>query len=446
LKLIGISKNKINKKNMRNGFTLIETLIGIAILAIVMLGIYGIFQGSLKMVNSSRARLTAQVLINQKLEETRNLSYNKVGTVSGIPSGVIIEEVEITRNGINFTVKTTVVYIDDPFDGINPGDTLPNDYKRVKVKADWSGAFEGSLSGFTDISPKGAEQAAGSGTLSIVCFDADGAGVAQANVYLKNNDVVPAIEANYLTDDNGLLTLAGAPESVEAYQITLSKSGYSADRTYGEGEVEDPVKLHSSVAEGKLTEISFAIDKLSIFNVSVVSEETGLPIGNISFHLQGLKKIGKEIPTYKYSEDHSVDAAGQLTILNLEWDSYEFSVDKGATGFDLISPDSDEQPIDLLPDTITPVTLILGAENTLLITVKDSGDSEPIFGAGVRIFNLGLGYDEIVPTNEQGQVFFTPLEEDDYSLEIQADAYQNYSSTVTILGDTTDEALMQKLP
>jgi prepilin-type N-terminal cleavage/methylation domain-containing protein len=443
LKLIGIGKNKINKKNMENGFTLIETLIGVAILTIVMLGIYGIFQGSLRMVNSSRARLTAQALINQKLEETRNISYNKVGTVSGIPSGTIPEQIEITRNNINFTVKTTVVYIDDPFDGINPGDTLPNDYKRVKVKADWSGAFKGSLSGFTDISPKGAEQAVGSGTLSIVCFDASGVGVAQANVYLKNDDVIPAIEANYLTDDDGQLILAGSPESVEAYQITLSKSGYSTDRTYGEGEVGDPVKLHSSVAEGKLTEISFAIDKLSVFNVNAISEETGLPIGNVLFHLQGLKKIGNEVPTYKYSEDHSVDASGQLTILDLEWDSYEFSVDKGATGFDLISP---EQPIDLLPDTITPVTLILSAENTLLMTVKNSGDSEPIFGAGVRIFNLDLGYDEIVPTDEQGQAFFTPLEENDYSLEIQAGGYQNYSSTVTILGDTTDEALMQKLP
>jgi prepilin-type N-terminal cleavage/methylation domain-containing protein len=269
---------------MKNGFTLIETLIGIAILAIVMLGIYGIFQGSLRMVSNSRARLTAQALVNQKLEEARNISYNKVGTLGGIPSGAIAEEAQITRNGIDFTVKTTVVYLDDPFDGINPDDTLPNDYKRVKVKITWSGISKGVLSGFTDISPKGAEQAAGSGTLSIVCFDASGAGVAQANVYLKNDDVVPAIEANYLTDDNGQLVLAGAPESVEAYQITLSKNAYSTDRTYGEDEVEDPVKIHSSVAEGKLTEISFAIDKLSIFNVNVISEETGLPLGDIPFH------------------------------------------------------------------------------------------------------------------------------------------------------------------
>ena len=431
---------------MKNGFTLIETLVGVAILAIVMLGIYGIFQGSLRMVSSSRARLTAQALINQKLEEARNLSYNKIGTLGGIPSGTIIEEAEITRNGIDFTIKTTVVYIDDPFDGISPDDTLPNDYKRVKVKANWSGISEGVFSGFTDIAPKGTEQAAGSGTLSIVCFDASGAGVPQANVYLRNDDVVPAIEANYLTDDNGQLTLAGAPESVEAYQITLSKGGYSTDRTYGEDEVEDPVKIHSSVVEGKLTEISFSIDKLSIFNINVVSEETGLPVGNVLFHLQGLKKIGKEVPTYKYSKDHSVDAAGQLTILNLEWDSYEFSIDEDATGFDLISPNPDEQPIDLLPDTITPVTLILGAENTLIMTVKDSEDSEPIFRAGVRIFNLDLGYDGIVPTDEQGQAFFTPLEEDDYNLEIQADGYQDYSSTVTITGDTEDEALMEKLP
>ena len=127
------------------------------------------------------------------------------------------------------------------------------------------------------------------------------------------------------------------------------------------------------------------------------------------------------------------------------WYSYNFSIDKDLTGFDLVSTNP-EQPVDLLPDTTTPVTLILGAENTFLITVKDSSTLEPIFSASARIFNLDLGYDQTIPTDEQGQAFFAPLEENDYNLEIQANGYQDYSSVITISGDIEQEVLLEKSP
>jgi len=419
------------------GFTLIETLIGVTILTIIMFGIYGIFQGGLRIINNSRAKLTAQALANQKLEEARNLPYDKVGTIGGIPAGTIPEQITVTRNKINFTVKTTVVYIDDPFDEISPVDTLPNDYKRVKIKVDWSENFKGTITFFTDIAPKGTEQESGGGTLFLSCFDANGLAVAQADVYIKNEEVNPTIEANYQTNNDGQLILAGSPASIESYQISLSKDGYSTDRTYGIEEIANPAKPHSSVIEGQLTEISFSIDKLSTFNVNIISEETGLPIGNIPFNLQGTKIIGTDDddqPVYKYSQNHTANADGQIEIPNLEWDSYNFSIDKDLTGFDLVSTNP-EQPVDLLPDTTTPVTLILGAENTFLITVKDSSTLEPIFSASARIFNLDLGYDQTIPTDEQGQAFFAPLEENDYNLEIQANGYQDYSSVITISGE-----------
>ncbi|HRH25358.1 MAG TPA: hypothetical protein PLD99_00195, partial [Parcubacteria group bacterium] len=53
--------------------------------------------------------------------------------VGGTPAGVLLASQNLVRDGINWTVTTTVVNVDDPFDGIAPTDTKPADYKLVEV-------------------------------------------------------------------------------------------------------------------------------------------------------------------------------------------------------------------------------------------------------------------------------------------------------------------------
>jgi prepilin-type N-terminal cleavage/methylation domain-containing protein len=255
----------------QNGFTFIETLIGIAILLIVFLGLYGAFQLGLKIVAQSKARITAIALANQKIEITKNLPYNQVGTIGGIPSGNIEETETITRNNIEYTVKTTIGYVDDPFDGLAPDDSLPNDYKKVKVKVSWPGFLGGEVFLITDIAPKGLETTEGGGNLLISVFSALGIGIGQADIHIVNTSVDPPIDVTYQTNDQGRYLVAGAPSSTAAYQITVTKSGYSTDRTYGTDEVTNPEKPHATVLEGKLTEISFSIDRLSSFSIQTLS-------------------------------------------------------------------------------------------------------------------------------------------------------------------------------
>jgi len=261
---------KINSK----GFTLIEILVGIALMVIIFLGLYGAFHLGLKVVGQSKAKVTAISLANQKMEEIRNLPYNDIGTIGGIPPGVLPETETIVRNSIKYTIKTTVLYVDDPFDELAPIDTLPTDYKRAKVKVSWEGYFGGEVVLVTDIAPKGVETETGGGTLKILVFNSQGEGVPQADIHIVNNQVSPSIDATYQSDDWGSLIIAGAPTSTEAYQITVTKGGYSQDRTYGRDEVANPLKPHATVFEGQITEISFSIDKMSTFSIETRARES----------------------------------------------------------------------------------------------------------------------------------------------------------------------------
>lgn len=427
-------------------FTLIEVLVGIFLILIVFLGIFGAFQLGLKVVWQSQARITAISLANQKIEEIRNLSYDGVGTIGGIPSGNIPAEEQIELNNIAYNLKTVVVFIDDPLDGQVPEDPLPRDYKRVKVKVSWSGFFAGEISLITDVAPKGIETEEGGGTVFIRVLDASGLGVAQASLHIINEKVSPGIDVLYLTDDQGQFVIAGAPASTESYWIEVSKTGFSTDRTYSKSEVAESLKPLASVFEGQMTEISFSIDKLAQMTVEArgTKGQGYPPVHNTPFILRGAKLIGQDsqgAPVYKYSRIHTTNGKAEVAIPNLEWDSYSFFVDKLVTGLDLIaveSPPGNEvsQPVDLLPDSPIIVRLVLAAENTLLITVKDSQTTEPIFGASVRVYNSDLGYDQTQPTDQGGQSFFIPLEQATYNLEIQAQDYQTYMGSVSVSGGT----------
>src|SRR5690606_13925038 len=91
------------------------------------------------LISFNRARISAKHLAQEKMELIRNLPYDEIGTQGGIPSGSLLQNESIQQNGLNFNVKTDIIYIDDPFDDTSPDDLLPTDYKRVRVDVSWGG-------------------------------------------------------------------------------------------------------------------------------------------------------------------------------------------------------------------------------------------------------------------------------------------------------------------
>lgn len=582
------------------GLTLIEALIGSALMLIVFVGIFGVIQLGMKLVAQSKARITATALANQKIELARNLSYDQVGTVGGIPAGAIAETETVVRNGISYTVKTTVVYIDDPFDNLFPNDPLAWDYKRVKVKVSWLGFLAGEVSLQTDVAPKGIETTDGGGIISILVFDASGQAVPQADIHIENASTTPLIDVNYQTDNQGRLFVPGAPASSDSYKITTSKTGYSSERTYGVGELirgvalATPDKPYLSVLEGQLSEISFTIDRLAVKTVQTIryveekswsdsfedeteisekfqvvasstlwamileeqapgqyfssgyflsetitpvslvewgrlnwgdetpisaeikyqvlyfnagnwilvpdadltvagtpnsegffvppvdlsgldifaypsvklkanfsttdlavtptlfdwqitwfSSDTLTPVPNLDFIMEGTKDLGLDSagqPIYKYQENLTTDANGQLTISDLEWDSYKIIVNGSATGYD-IANSSPAQPVNINPDANQTTVLKLASHqtNTLLVTVKDAA-GQALVGANIRLYKSG--YDKTKLSSDSGQAFFSPLSADSYTLEVKMAGYQDWSASVDVSGQTEQIVVM----
>jgi prepilin-type N-terminal cleavage/methylation domain-containing protein len=84
------------KKNKKKGFSLIEVLIGIAIVAIALLGLAQLFTYSV-MTNSRAERMSnATFLAQQQIDYHRNLTSDELNTLT---SGTNDEQIDVNLDG-----------------------------------------------------------------------------------------------------------------------------------------------------------------------------------------------------------------------------------------------------------------------------------------------------------------------------------------------------------
>ena len=381
------------KLKKQSGFTLIEMVVSIGIMVLVMLGIFGAFQYTYKIIYRGKIQVLSTQLANEQLEIIRNLPYEKVGIVNGIPSGVLIYEQTKIRNGVPFKLSTTLRNIDDPFDGTiggSPNDLSPADSKQAEVTVSCTSCAMQTTSVIlnTRIAPDGLESSTGGGALFISVFDSAGSRVAQANVHIEkdeNKDGTAELTIDDVTGNNGELRLIDMPPAVEAYKITAAKSGYSTDNTVLSTESNpNPLKPPATVAASAVTNISFAIDKISSFNLSTKNILCS-SISSVSINTNGSKTIGANPDVYKYNQTITTDGNGEKTLSNMEWDTYYFAL-PGASSYD-ISGSIPTLPVALAPDSEQNLTFILSnhTTNSLLTTIKDSATKLPLSGAKITI-------------------------------------------------------------
>lgn len=442
------------RKNLNLGQAYLDILITIAVLSILIHAIFTLVTTSYEFVNFTRARTTAKHLAQEKIELIHNLPYNEVGTVGGIPPGSILQAENVSRNGLNYFVKTSIIYIDDSFDGAAPDDLLPTDYKRVRIDASWGGLATSGINPVTlvtDIAPRGVETTTGGGTLSILVFNANAEPVSQTTVKIVAETTNPSVDLILETADNGRVILPGAPAcSDNCYHISVSKEGYSSEKTYSIEEVANPNKPHQNVLEGDLTEISFAIDKVSSLAVfSTQSRENDFaPQPNLSFRLRGSKVIGVDInddPVYKFDQEFTTDDSGRLTIDSLEWDNYDFFLPDGS-GWD-IAGTNPLIPIIILPDENLEFSFALESHtlNNLLTIFKDSS-SNLIASVSAKLFDSefeATGSSGLSSDPDFGQLFFSGLSAQNYTLEANAAGFLDFSGIVDVNGQAVEEVVME---
>ncbi len=426
-------------KSSVRGFTMIETVVAIGVFSIFFAAIAFILQQVLINIGTSRLRAVALSLGQEKMELVRNLPYTSVGTSGGIPSGPIAQSENITINSQVFTIKTDILYIDDPYDGSAPTDPIPADYKRVRIQVTWEGIYPSRVpvTLVSNVVPNGIESNPGGGTLYIQVINAQGQPVTNANVSVVNTTVNPNINITTLTNANGNVTIPAAPACVKCYKITATKAGYSIDRTYGTNEVANPLLPHSTVIAGTVTQVTFAIDQLGSITIkSKGSQTSGYPVvPNVIFTLTGSKTIGTDTsdnPVYKYTYQTNT-GGGTVGIPNLEWDNYNVVLsDSNYT----LSGSSPLNPVTITPGGSVTATMVVEIKYaiSLLITLKDQ-IGNLIASGSANIQKTGVDLTKYTPATgspDYGQVFFNNITSGLYSITASASGYQTATSSMNI--------------
>ncbi len=394
-------KKFLLKNKSEKGFSLVEAIIGTAVFVILALSVYQAFTTTMDVVRLSRVKITATALANEQFEIMRNLPYADIGIVGGLPRGKIPASQTLTRDGKEFTIKSTVRNIDDPFDGEIgevPNDTSPADYKLAELEITCTACKNfPPLILTTNIAPKNLESSSTNGAIFIKVFDSSGQPISGVDVHLENNQVIPSFSIDDTTNNEGLLQIVDAPPGAQAYEVSVSKTGYTSDQTYAIGDPENPTPNtpHATVLAQQLTQISFVIDKLSTLNVESVSD-TCQAIPDINFSLTGTKLIGTSPSVYKYNKSHSTDSDGEKAVDDLEWDAYNLTFSD--TDYNLAGA-IPETTFSLDPGSVQNLKLIVApksASSSLLVTVKDASTGLPLSTATVHL--TGTDFDQTLTT------------------------------------------------
>jgi type II secretory pathway pseudopilin PulG len=435
-----------------SGFTLVEVLLGTALLVIFFSAVAAMVQMSLQLAGRSRVTSLAQNLLQQEMETLRNMPYVDLGTVGGIPAGTIEQERIVTQNGMDFQLATTVTFVDDPYDEVAPVDTTPTDYKQVRLAVDWDGVFAPPkpLVLVTNVAPEGLESDAGGGTLIIQVLNASGVPVTSAQVTIVNDVVSPAVNMQTFTNGEGLVELPGAEPCIECYQISVTKTGHTTDRTYAAAEVANPSKPFATVIEGDITETSFSIDVFASVTFKAVRSNY-VPFQGVQMSVRGNKEIGRttlDEPVYKFNQAVTTGTGGQVTLSNIEWDMYTVSIPAGSSvdmaGSWPISPFS------VLPGSSIQYTMVVVAatDHSLLVIARDNS-LNPLSQASVTILNepqsiLATQSTAAIGFPDQSQTFFDglPATLEPYHLIITAPGFLTTETDATVSGDAIESFIM----
>ncbi|MCX6703668.1 MAG: carboxypeptidase regulatory-like domain-containing protein [Candidatus Zambryskibacteria bacterium] len=401
------------KNNNKKGFTLVELLVGVSVFTVIVVGVYNAYTAVYKVVSVSRQKIAAIDLANEQLEIVKNLPYAQVGIDGGIPDGLLTAVQTLTRDGNVFNATTTVRNIDDPFDGTlggTPNDLSPADSKTVEIEIGCVLCRNFKPITITSrVAPKNLETASTNGALFVRVFDANGNPVPQASVHIENNLATTSIVIDDETNNNGLLAIVDAPPGINAYEVTVTKSGYSTDSTYPITVANpNPTKPHATVLLQQVTALSFVIDRKSTLSVRSFAD-TCATVNNIPLTLKGSKTVGTNPVILKYNTNNTTGGSGTLSLSNMEWDTYALTMTSGT--YDLVGANPLISFL-LSPNSAQNVDLVVAPKdpNTVLVAVRDSASSLPLADATVQLLSSGgsilatriTGKGSLVQTNWSG--------------------------------------------
>jgi hypothetical protein len=376
--------------SLRNGTTLIDLVLSMAIIALLFGGVYLVYFSIETALANVGVRTAATEAIDNEVELVRNLPYGSVGTVGGIPSGVIPQAQSVTQGNFNFVLQTVVLNIDDPYDE-SPSSTPVADYKLLDITASCPLCQNFvPIEITTTVAPSLLEEGTNYGSIFIYAIDANGLPVANASIRVVNASVTPSIDLTDTTNASGVLKLIGVPTSTQGYQIFASKTGYSSAQTYPAGAPSNPNPLQPNitVASQTVSNVTFAIDHVSMLTVSSTDDRCNA-VGNEQFSLTGAKLIGTSPNVLAFVTSSETSASGSVSLSNIEWDTYTIALSDASQDVAGTVPFS---PLTIDPSSTQTFQFILqpAANPSLLVSVADASTLAGISNANVAIADGGV--------------------------------------------------------
>jgi len=445
---------RIENQRLLRGFTLIESLVFLFLFAIISLTFFQTYAQSTRLIIDSKNRLGATALANQKMEIIRSIDYDDIGTkhwdgtawTYGIPPGELLEDETVLVNTVKYEVHTFVQYVDDSFDGtVATGDTIPTDYKRVRITVSWGDlSADRSVGIFGNFSPRGVETAGGGGVLAINILDASGAGVPNANVHIVNASA--SVNVTATTDATGNIMFPGAPAGTENYVLTVSKNNYYGATTYPPYPTSayNPVDVHASVVAGVLNQKTIVIDQFSDMTL-MTQDPFGTVIPNIGYTLTGGRILGTNPVSgntvLEFSDTAVTDASGVATYVDQSYGQYLITIAGTDYQFLKFSPEStlvNEFTATAGVNTNVSAILMDTRIGSVQVKVRNQTDGSPLAGASVQLSNATLLYDVTIVTDQYGYAYFPTtlpaLLPGTYDIEVSLSGFSDVNDSVVVNG------------
>ncbi len=333
-----------------SGFTIAELVVSVVILtifAISVMSAYFVMVGS-----AATARLKSKGLSvgTEQIEYLRSLPYDNLAVEGGsinTSATKIPASKEVTVGSDTFEVVTTIVYVDDAFDGClsypsaqsylcrngpvksgTPVDSNPRDYKVADVVVKEKNTQKEISRVSTQIAARVAETGGATGAIVVVVVDSTGQVISGATVTISNSTVNPQVNQSATTDVNGTaLFLDATPDSGKDYVITATKSGYSTLSTIPASGSLLPTYPNISVLAQQVTSATMKIDKISQSSLLVkVVDSNGTPRPSAQFSIRGGIKLYTSVANQAYSYTQATlttDSNGEYLFSNLIPGPYE---------------------------------------------------------------------------------------------------------------------------
>lgn len=374
----------------RNGFTIIESLIGITILTMVSIALFAVMASNLTNLFQSKARGIALAIAQEKIENLKNLPYDSLSTQAGTiyPPGNVLDDETITRNNLNFKIHTDIRYIDNEYDGNaagtvggKPVDLYSYDYKKITITiSDPKGSTQlAELS--SDVAAKAAETAGNTGVLLVKVINAAGSPVENATVQITNQNPNPDVNITTTTDIQGQVIIPKLPpDATPGYHVVVTKAGFNSDQTYTvDASHPSPSNPDFAMLAQQITTKTFAVDQLTNLSLTLTNQ-TGAPITNQSVTIQGQKTTNSTPTVYKISLTNITNEQGQVQFNLIEWDSYTVTI----SGHTVLSS-SPFMPITVAPNSLISASLTAAVSPTLYPTISSVTPNTSSATSGVTI-------------------------------------------------------------